>query len=278
MALPTGLFLKVLDYITRIGSDTLTIFNAPTARGTGVLVDNAITKIAAERGITRVAAGKLLGENLVKALVKLNVPKIAAEQVLGKTAAAELGLAGADLGVAAAAAETGILAAAAETILPVIVISVLIYLAGALFEYIRTEALPFTFESLFGHAKVIIDQHTLETSAAQIAAAKLQPLSSTPAQPIQRVPRAHRTSITQGHRRVTQLRLDVVAFRSETDADVIEVKGRAMPGSIGEVLTYLTLWREKHPGITARGVIVANNVHPDVRKIADQYGIVVIEV
>ena len=83
-------------------------------------------------------------------------------------------------------------------------------------------------------------------------------------------------TISAGQTKLTLLRIDVTAFRSETDVDIIEVKGRAMPGAVGEVLVYTRLWTEKHPGVTVRPVIIADNVHPDVHRIAESYGIIVI--
>lgn len=62
----------------------------------------------------------------------------------------------------------------------------------------------------------------------------------------------------------TQLRLDALAYSGATPT-IFEVKRRATPASIGQILTYKVIWDEEHPqGPPAAMVLVANTFQPNI--------------
>jgi hypothetical protein len=72
-----------------------------------------------------------------------------------------------------------------------------------------------------------------------------------------------------------QKKIDVVA-QGPNRATLIEVKERAVPGAIGQLLTYSHLWELEHPGApTPLLKIIASRVSPGVIEAAQRVGIFV---
>lgn len=61
----------------------------------------------------------------------------------------------------------------------------------------------------------------------------------------------------------SQLRIDVIAWKG-TQATILEVKERATPSAIGQIVTYAHLWQVENPTLpTPRALIVARTMSED---------------
>lgn len=71
---------------------------------------------------------------------------------------------------------------------------------------------------------------------------------------------------------LSKYRIDAVGTRSG-GIDIIEVKPNAGAGAIGQVVTYVTLYkRDFAPTNPIRGVIITDRELPDMRHLTDQQG------
>ncbi len=69
---------------------------------------------------------------------------------------------------------------------------------------------------------------------------------------------------------LSKYRIDAVGFRSN-NIDIIEVKPDAGTIAIGQVVTYVALYkRDLKPSLTIRGVIVTNRELPDMKNLTKQ--------
>ena len=76
-----------------------------------------------------------------------------------------------------------------------------------------------------------------------------------------------------GAERVNQYKIDVVAYR-ENSIDIIELKNKAVPGTIGQVLVYKNLYdREMKPTKPTSAIIIARNSSPDMDRLATEHGV-----
>lgn len=72
---------------------------------------------------------------------------------------------------------------------------------------------------------------------------------------------------------ITQLRLDALAFEGNVPT-IFEVKRRATPASVGQLLTYKAVWDKEHPGEPpARMVLVANTFQQNILVPVKAHGI-----
>lgn len=73
-------------------------------------------------------------------------------------------------------------------------------------------------------------------------------------------------------------KIDVLGFGGDA-VDIIEVKPRAQFATIGQVLGYMALWKEKHGDVTdVEPIIVTGDAPLDVRIVAEQQGVTVVVV
>lgn len=71
----------------------------------------------------------------------------------------------------------------------------------------------------------------------------------------------------------SQLRADMVLWRGEIPT-IVEVKDRALPSVLGQLITYWTLMRQDNPKLLqVYKVVAARTVAPGVYPVMDQYGI-----
>lgn len=77
-------------------------------------------------------------------------------------------------------------------------------------------------------------------------------------------------------RNSSRLKIDFVGWRSEVECDIIEVKDRALPGTIGQLQLYKRLL-ERETKAKINLVIVCATAHPDVKEYAEQENIRIYE-
>jgi hypothetical protein len=73
----------------------------------------------------------------------------------------------------------------------------------------------------------------------------------------------------------TQLRMDAVAWQASTPT-LIEVKRRAGPRNIGQLVTYSVLWAADFPNLPkAKLLLVASDYQPNIEGVAAHLGITI---
>lgn len=77
-------------------------------------------------------------------------------------------------------------------------------------------------------------------------------------------------------RNSSRLKIDCVGWINDGKCDIIEVKDRALPGTIGQLKIYQELL-QKETGAKADLVIVCETMHPDVKDFAERENIRVYE-
>lgn len=71
----------------------------------------------------------------------------------------------------------------------------------------------------------------------------------------------------------SQLRADMILWRGEIPT-IVEVKDRALPSVLGQLITYWTLLRRDNPKLLqVYKVVAARTVQPGVKDVMEQYGI-----
>ena len=71
---------------------------------------------------------------------------------------------------------------------------------------------------------------------------------------------------------LSKYRIDVVAYRSSS-IEIIEVKPEASTVAIGQVVTYVELYkRDFSPRPPVRGVIITDHELPDIRYLTERLG------
>lgn len=77
---------------------------------------------------------------------------------------------------------------------------------------------------------------------------------------------------------LTQYKIDVVGFRKD-GVDIIELKPRAGAGALGQLLTYVELYkRDVDPTAMPRPVIITDVIRPDLPLVAEKLGVQIIAV
>jgi len=90
--------------------------------------------------------------------------------------------------------------------------------------------------------------------------------------------RAPQPEWDEGQQRInmvlTKKRIDAIGHRPG-HIDIIEVKPSAGPSAIGQIITYVELYRiEKEPRENVNGMIVTDEEIPDIKTIADKLGVI----
>lgn len=76
-----------------------------------------------------------------------------------------------------------------------------------------------------------------------------------------------------GAEKVNQYKVDVIAYRKDHIA-IIELKGKATPSTIGQILSYRSLYKSKYkPNILLLPVIVAQTATPLLGELCVEQGI-----
>lgn len=71
----------------------------------------------------------------------------------------------------------------------------------------------------------------------------------------------------------SQLRADMIAWRGDIPT-IVEVKDRALPSVLGQLITYWTLLRADNPKLLqVYKVVAARSVQPGVKDVMERYGI-----
>jgi len=75
---------------------------------------------------------------------------------------------------------------------------------------------------------------------------------------------------------LTQMRIDVVAYRDD-EVFIIELKPTVNTSALGQVFTYYELYKKEYPEVKKiHKMIIASAEMPDVRRVAETTGIIII--
>ena len=81
---------------------------------------------------------------------------------------------------------------------------------------------------------------------------------------------------SEGDERLYQYKVDAVGYRPD-EIHIIEIKGKAPPQAIGQVLSYKLLYdREKSPGMPTRAVIIATEAANEMPMLCKEQGVTLI--